>query len=126
MSEPKWQDRAVCRDHPADLWFPDDSDHDTRKQATQICHTCPVEDECLTAANTQRERYGVWGGLGRDAHTGQPTGARGPKKPPTPDHRCGTDPGYSAHRRRNENPCPPCLEAGNYASRYRRYGADTR
>lgn len=30
---------------------------------------------------------------------------------PTPDPRCGTDPGYSVHRRRNEPACTPCLAA---------------
>ena len=36
------------------------------------------------------------------------------KLPPTQDPRCGTTTaGYAAHRRRNEKPCQPCLDANN-------------
>ena len=33
---------------------------------------------------------------------------------------CGTEPGYSAHRRRSEEPCRPCRDAHADAKRMRR------
>jgi len=35
------------------------------------------------------------------------------KLPPTQDPRCGTTAGHTAHRRRNEKACQPCLDANN-------------
>jgi hypothetical protein len=32
------------------------------RQAREFCAKCPVIEECLTQALTNRERYGVWGG----------------------------------------------------------------
>lgn len=39
---------------------------------------------------------------------------------PTPDPRCGTDPGYRAHRARAERPCPACLAAHGAVARAKR------
>jgi hypothetical protein len=38
---------------------------------------------------------------------------RKPRKPPTPDARCGTNAGYQAHHRRGEDACDPCREGAN-------------
>ena len=43
--------------------------------------------------------------------------ARGEKKPPSKDSRCGTRNGYNRHLRRWEHACPACLEANNAYSR---------
>ena len=54
-----------------------------------------------------------------------PAPTRAPKLPPTPDPRCGTIAGYSAHRRRGESACPACHAANRNRSResHRRYRA---
>jgi hypothetical protein len=43
-----------------------------------------------------------------------------PKLPPTTGPRCGEYAGYTAHRRRNETPCPPCNRARQDAENKRR------
>lgn len=132
VSAPEWRSQALCRPgsgiNPDDL-FPDPMDAIGRRAAALICAECPVTQECLAAADSMQEHHGVWGGMARNQFTGTAariTGGRPPKNKPTPDERCGEAAGYAAHRRRNECPCPACLEAENYASRYRRHGADTR
>lgn len=125
MTVQSWRARAVCRPGSGinpDLFFPDPTDRDTRRRAAAICHTCPVEDDCLDAADHTGERYGIWGGLTRDIHTGE-SSRMGPgpaKAVSTPDPRCGTESGYAAHRRRNETPCDACINANNEASNRRR------
>lgn len=44
------------------------------------------------------------------------------KLPPTEDPRCGTNPGYQAHRKRGEDPCQPCkdTEAERARQRYQK------
>ena len=37
-----WMGRAVCADHPADVFFPDQGENDVAQQAKAICATCPV------------------------------------------------------------------------------------
>jgi WhiB family redox-sensing transcriptional regulator len=34
----------------------------TESQAVRICHSCPVEAECLNYALTSNISFGVWGG----------------------------------------------------------------
>jgi len=79
-----WQDEALCKNYPADVFFPiipdpaaedgeqmDDgtiwerygdtsSFYDT---ARQICALCPVREACLAHALAEKERWGMWGGL---------------------------------------------------------------
>lgn len=56
---PAWHDDAACRGQGTEPWFPDRGD-DVRP-AKAVCHTCPVQQECLDAA--EQERHGIWGGL---------------------------------------------------------------
>ena len=65
----EWTERAACRDHPIELWFPPrgDDQFDRTVQAAQaeaiaICRTCPVIAECREHG-IRHEDYGVWGGL---------------------------------------------------------------
>jgi WhiB family transcriptional regulator, redox-sensing transcriptional regulator len=60
----RWEG-AVCADHDdPDLWF---DLHPARVTvAKQHCAPCPVRDDCLDYAVTQRVDYGVWGGLSAD------------------------------------------------------------
>lgn len=59
--EYEWQDRAVCRDKPAEWWFPRRGEA-PRDDVRALCRSCPVRAECLTWALSHMERYGVWGG----------------------------------------------------------------
>ena len=62
----------------------------------------------------------VYGGTKRD--TPPPASAPRPeRKPPEPLQECGTNAGWTRHRRNNQDPCEPCREAHNAANRaYRR------
>lgn len=64
-----WQDRGRCRDLDPDLFFPpveaesSEQRHAREAAAKAVCASCPVRQECLSWALTNRERLGVWGGL---------------------------------------------------------------
>lgn len=61
-----WHDRAACRDHDPDLWFPTTGatvvmPHTPTRTALAICSTCPVRQPCTRQGLT--EEWGIWGGL---------------------------------------------------------------
>lgn len=64
-----WQDRGRCRDLDPDLFFPPVEAESTEQRharegaAKAVCASCPVRQECLSWALSNRERLGVWGGL---------------------------------------------------------------
>ncbi len=61
-----WRARAACREAEPDLFFPDEAGHRATRQveaAKRICAGCEVRVVCLDEAVTDREPYGVWGGL---------------------------------------------------------------
>jgi WhiB family redox-sensing transcriptional regulator len=55
----EWMDHAACKGLTA-LFFPEPGEN--TDQARAICAECPVAVECLEYAETQNERFGVWGG----------------------------------------------------------------
>lgn len=60
-------DRAACRGHDPNLWFPEGEGWAAlhlAREARAICFACPVQAECFDAAMTAGERYGIWGGFG--------------------------------------------------------------
>lgn len=62
-----WQDRAACRDAPADDFFPVSdplSDAYAREaaRALAVCRSCPVRTPCLKFAVDTRAAEGIWGG----------------------------------------------------------------
>lgn len=65
-----WGKDALCRTSKVpDLWFPEGDDAGAkadRRQAKQICATCPAQPSCLTDALERGETVGVWGGLDED------------------------------------------------------------
>ena len=77
-----WMEQAACRGLGADLFFPDDRDVKTRKDAVEVCKRCPVFDECDDYANglrdglkvTDKEYSGVWAGRlrGRGSKSDKP------------------------------------------------------
>ena len=52
--------RARCRNHPPEVFFPDDGDG--VETARRICEACPVNKACLDYALVNRIDHGVWGG----------------------------------------------------------------
>ena len=64
-----WTDGAACRESEGALFFSSDSSErkedrlEREKIAKRICASCAVCHDCLEAALTRHESYGIWGGL---------------------------------------------------------------
>lgn len=56
-----WEERAACRGADVDLFF--SADERDQQQALAYCAICEVRQECLEAAITNGEAFGIWGGL---------------------------------------------------------------
>jgi WhiB family transcriptional regulator, redox-sensing transcriptional regulator len=58
----RWQDRAVCRDHPSpdELWYSELKEG--QEVARAMCAPCPVLEACREFARATQQQYGVWGG----------------------------------------------------------------
>jgi hypothetical protein len=102
-----------CRRAP-DRWF---GSGITDKQAAQMCHGCPIINEC-GAYGIAYLVEGLWGGLtekGRERYrkknhiTPVSLASNTNAAYRTVDH--GTEAGAAAHRRRYERVCPPCHKA---------------
>ncbi|MGH9251887.1 MAG: WhiB family transcriptional regulator [Acidimicrobiales bacterium] len=52
-----WRDAAACAGYATDWWHSDRPAD--KKDAKDICATCPVTAECLNDA----DKWGIWGGL---------------------------------------------------------------
>lgn len=62
----KWLDRAACRHHDPELFFPIGDAGPGQAQieeAKRVCRTCPVLGECRDWAITNLVPFGVLGGL---------------------------------------------------------------
>jgi WhiB family transcriptional regulator, redox-sensing transcriptional regulator len=60
LAEPKWQQRAACRDTSTEAFFPVRGEYPN--EAKVVCSGCPVRKECLAFALADRSLQGVWGG----------------------------------------------------------------
>ena len=85
-----WTARAACADTSGQLtrlFFSDELPDIAA--AKRICADCPVLTECLEAAVTRNEQFGVWGGQlfvsGRVVHFKRARG-RPPKNPRPEEH----------------------------------------
>ncbi len=58
-----WRDKGRCRGVDPDVFYPLDDDA-CEAAAKMICAGCAVREACLDHAIVNRERIGVWGGLG--------------------------------------------------------------
>jgi WhiB family redox-sensing transcriptional regulator len=56
-----WQARGLCRGVEPEVFFPVAEEDAWR--AKEICGACGVRELCLTFSLSNRERYGVWGGV---------------------------------------------------------------
>jgi hypothetical protein len=58
---PAWYEQALCPQvDVGDIFYPPKGGPSA--DAIRICDRCPVENQCLTYALENNERYGVWGG----------------------------------------------------------------
>ena len=60
-----WLDRAACRHHDPELFFPDSDIQPARghvEAAKKVCRGCPVRGTCLRWALDHGQEAGIWGG----------------------------------------------------------------
>ena len=62
MSAEGWRDRAACRTHGPEMFFPPRGGVDQWETALAICAGCDVREACLEYAMSNRIAIGVWGG----------------------------------------------------------------
>ncbi len=67
----EWQMRSACRSMDSAYFFHPDGERGPArvariKRAKQVCHGCPVLDQCRRHALSVEEPYGVWRGLPGD------------------------------------------------------------
>ena len=56
-----WQVKGLCRGVEPEVFFPIAEEDAWR--AKEICTACGVRQQCLAFSLSNRERYGVWGGV---------------------------------------------------------------
>ncbi|KLR60694.1 Transcription factor WhiB [Actinobacteria bacterium IMCC26207] len=56
-----WQMLSNCLGVDPDLFFPERGA--STKDAKAVCQGCVVREDCLEYALTNREKFGIWGGL---------------------------------------------------------------
>ena len=56
-----WQMLSNCLGVDPDLFFPERGA--STKDAKAVCQGCVVREDCLEYAVTNREKFGIWGGL---------------------------------------------------------------
>lgn len=64
-----WRTFGACRDEDADLFYPAGTSAQHQPQiarAKDVCHACPVMQQCLTWALQTGEPYGIFGGKDED------------------------------------------------------------
>jgi WhiB family redox-sensing transcriptional regulator len=72
-----WQLLARCRDYEPEIFFPEGHQMEAKsRQAINICHQCPVENQCAEWALTRGEQFGVWGGMSEITREALLTGHR--------------------------------------------------
>ena len=57
----RWRERAACRGARIEVFFPGRGE--TAGPARQVCASCPVRQQCLEFAVSNRIVDGIWGGL---------------------------------------------------------------
>ena len=56
-----WMLEARCLDADPEAFFPEKGG--STREAKRICAICPVQQDCLTYALRNDERFGIWGGM---------------------------------------------------------------
>jgi WhiB family redox-sensing transcriptional regulator len=121
IDPPRFDSQALCAEIDPDLWFPEKGGNS--RPAKQVCQSCEVRDQCLQYALDRDVRFGIWGGLSeRERRRLRVIRSRaGQRATGAINH--GTEGGYKAHRRRNEDACADCLAAARLAKGLRRTAA---
>lgn len=57
-----WMEDAACAQISPDLWFPEERDEVTSRDAKRICATCDVLAQCEEYAVRTHQRHGIWAG----------------------------------------------------------------
>lgn len=60
-----WMADGACTTVDPDLFFPAHGDKPAALRAVAICEGCDVRAQCLAYAIRTKQRFGVWGGMGR-------------------------------------------------------------
>lgn len=63
-----WQIEGLCRGMDSAYFFHPDGERGPARarreaKAKEVCHRCPVLEQCRKHALTVQEPYGIWGGL---------------------------------------------------------------
>ena len=61
MADDEWRRDALCAETDPEAFFPEKGG--STREAKRVCTGCSVRAECLEAALTNDERFGIWGGL---------------------------------------------------------------
>lgn len=59
----QWTDQAACVGTNPDMWFRDEHESTSYREARAICAACPVRTECLNWALETKTEHGLFGGL---------------------------------------------------------------
>ena len=72
-----WMESGACRGPASNLFYAPslgerrEVRHEREDKAKSICQTqCPVRQNCLSYAITNRELFGIWGGLNESERKG--------------------------------------------------------
>jgi hypothetical protein len=98
-----WWRQAECAQNLDRDWFTDRADETLRCRL--ICYRCPVRNPCLHEAITERDPWGVWGGLTVEERSLRALVLGDPLPAVLPAH--GTNQRYAKHACR----CPRCRKA---------------
>ena len=60
-ADESWRLDALCAETDPEAFFPEKGG--STREAKRVCNGCAVRTECLEAALTNDERFGIWGGL---------------------------------------------------------------
>ena len=63
-----WQLKSLCRGADSSVFFHPDGERgrarmQREQRAKEMCHRCPVIEQCRSHALAVGEPYGIWGGL---------------------------------------------------------------
>ncbi|MEV7154858.1 WhiB family transcriptional regulator [Streptomyces misionensis] len=124
-----WRLQGACSTHPEpDIWHATGSTAQSRSdldEALALCNGCPVREACLDWALTNREAYGLWGGLTEAERRrilririagGESERRRGGR----PLAACGTPSAYDRHVKLGEPIDDACRAAHTRASAEKR------